>query len=97
MSSRTPTECIDLSTDTSANEIDRKDAIRALQRANECDELAELVRTSTLDDQYRRVALEALATPQCDSTLEILADDDSLDHERRDAAQTLLVDHDSDW
>jgi hypothetical protein len=90
MSSRTPEECVDLAVDESATEERRDTAIHELEMANECDELANLVRTDDLDGRYRRRALRALATPQCDSTLQRLAEDDALDRSLREAAEELL-------
>ena len=96
MSSRTPTECVDLATDPSANSADRIDAIHALKRANECDELAALVVMETLDESLRREALDTLATPQCDSTLENLVEDGELNAELHERASDLLTGLDSD-
>lgn len=90
MSSRTPEECIELAVDASASAGDREDAIRALARANECDELADLARTDDLEERYRRRALDALATPQCDSMLRTLVDEGSLDESVRGEAERLL-------
>ncbi|WP_436927640.1 hypothetical protein [Halosimplex amylolyticum] len=90
MSSRTPTECIELTIDSSASDEDRKDAIHALKQANECDELAHLVQTESLEDRFRHQALEALATPQCDSTLRDLSEGELSDRELREKASDLL-------
>lgn len=90
VSSRTPEECIDLATDESAAQEDREAAIDALKLSNDCDDLEDLVRMESLQERYRRHALQALATPQCDSTLRVLADDDALETELRDEADSLL-------
>lgn len=90
MSSRTPTECVDLATDESAADSARTDAIRALKRANECDELERLVRRDDLSEVYRREALNALATPQCDSTLRELVEEDPLEGPLHEEAAALL-------
>ena len=90
MSSRTPTECVELATDPQARDDDRKDAIHALKQANECDELADLVRTESLDERLRHQALEALATPQCDSTLRDISEGEVSDRELRVKASDLL-------
>ena len=90
MSSRTPEECIDLAIDEGADEADREGAIRELKTANECDELEALVRRESLDEQYRRQALEALATPQCDSTLRELVEEEPVGGSLQDDAEELL-------
>lgn len=90
MSSRTPSECITLATDESANEEDRSQAIRELKTANECDELAALARRDGLEDRYRREAIDALATPQCDSTLKEIADANSLSEDLRNLARDKM-------
>jgi hypothetical protein len=91
MSSRTPEECIALALDEGADEERRAGAIRELKTANECDELAALARRTELNDEYRRRALEALATPQCDSTLRELVDEGALEGELGEAAAKLLA------
>jgi hypothetical protein len=91
VSSRTPEECVDLALDEEAAEEDRTDAIRELKTANECDELEAIVRREDLDDAYRQQALEAVATPQCDSTLRELVDDGSLEDSIRQDAEALLA------
>ncbi|ELY70965.1 hypothetical protein [Natrinema versiforme] len=90
MSSRTPAECIDLALDEGADEERRADAIRELKTANECDELAALVREEDIDERYRRQALESLATPQCDSALRHLVDD-GLEGSLQGDAEELLA------
>ena len=90
MSSRTPEECIELVVDESAGEDQREDAIHELKLANECDELASLARTDDLSERYRERALRALATPQCDTTLHELVEDEGLDQSLRDEAKRLL-------
>jgi hypothetical protein len=96
VSSRTPEECIELATDESAAQEDREDAIDALKLSNDCDDLEDLVRMETLQERYRRHALQALATPQCDSTLRVIADDDGMEQELRDEADSLLAELDGD-
>lgn len=90
MSSRTPTECVDLATDDDAPDDARSEAIQELKHANECDELAALVRSIDLEAEFRRVALDALATPQCDSTLSDLGQDGGLEEDLRSKAAELL-------
>ncbi len=90
MSSRTPQECIDRALDESADGETRSAAIHELKTANECDELEALVRRESLDEQYRRQALEALATPQCDSTLRELVEEDPIGGSLQDDAAALL-------
>lgn len=90
MSSRTPAECTDLALDDGADEETRAGAIRELKTANECDELADIVRTERIADRYRQQALEALATPQCDSTLRQLVDDADLEGSLQRDAEELL-------
>ena len=90
MSSRTPTECVEIALDDGATEEQRAGAIRELKTANECDELEALVREERIDDRYRRQALEAMATTQCDSRLRNLVDDDVLEESlQRNAAELL--------
>lgn len=91
MSSRTPEECIELALAADAAEGTRLDAIRELKTANECDELEELVRNANLDERYRRVALESVATSQCESTLRELVDADCLEEPLRGEAESLLA------
>ncbi|WP_339104792.1 hypothetical protein [Haloterrigena salinisoli] len=90
MSSRTPEECIDLALDEGADEEQRAGAIRELKTANECDELAALVREGDIADRYRRQALEAMATSQCDSALRHLVDDAALEDPLQRDAEELL-------
>ena len=92
MSSRTPTECVDLATDRDAPADARTEAIQELKRANECDELAVMVRSDDLEEQFRLESLHALATPQCDSTLSKLGGDEALDEDLRAKASELLED-----
>ncbi|MFC6769584.1 hypothetical protein [Natrinema soli] len=91
MSSRTPEDCVELALDEEAAEADRTDAIHELKLANECDELEALVREASVDDWYRRHALEALTTPQCDSTLRELVDDEPLEGPLHQEAEELLA------
>ena len=91
MSSRTPEECIEVVVDESAGESQREGAIRELKLANECDELASLVRADDLSEQYRELALRALVTPQCDTMLSGLAEDEGLGQSLRDEAERLLA------
>lgn len=90
MSSRTPTECIDLATDPVAPDDARTEAIQELRNANECDELARLARSEDLEDQFRRDALRGLANPQCDSMLSELSQDEGLGEDLRERATALL-------
>lgn len=53
MSSRTPTECVELAANASADQDDRMDAIHELKLANECDELARLASNDDINDQLR--------------------------------------------
>lgn len=96
MSSRTPTECVDVATDSSASDEARREGIHALKQANECDELAALVRNEDLEERFRREALEALETPQCDTTLTQLVEEDSLNQELHNKASDLLRQQDDD-
>ena len=91
MSSRTPEECIELVVDESAGEDQREDAIHELKLANECDELASLARRDGLSERYRELALRALVTPQCDTTLYGLVEDEGIDQSIRDEAKCLLA------
>jgi len=90
MSSRTPIECVDVATDSSAADADREDAIEALKLAHECDELAALVREENLEAQFRRRALDSLGTPQCDSMLRDLVEKASLGPDLQSRAKDLL-------
>jgi len=90
MSSRTPTEYVDRATDSTASEADRIDAIHALKTANECDELAALVRNHEIATQFRHEALEAMGTPQCGDTLQFLVDRGVLDPDMRSRAVEIL-------
>ena len=94
VSSRTPTECVELATDESADQDEREHAIQELKNANECDELAELVRTDDLEDQYRRRALRSMGTSQCDSMLRKLVEEESLDQQLQQRAEEILADLD---
>jgi len=69
----------------------RAGAIRELRTANECDELEAIVRETSVDDRYRRQALEELATPQCDSTLRELVHDEPLEGPLHQEAEELLA------
>lgn len=90
MSSRTPEECVELALDESATESEREDAIHELEMANECDELDALVRRESLSDGLRQCALQALATPQCDTMLRRLAGEESLEPSLRQEAENIL-------
>lgn len=92
MSSRTPEECIELAVDEAADKDEREDAIHSLKMANECDELEGLVRMDELEDHYRQRALQALATPQCDSTLQELVAEGPLKQSLQEMAEGLLHD-----
>ncbi|MBX0305592.1 hypothetical protein [Haloarcula salinisoli] len=90
MSSRTPTEYVEKATDSSASEADRKEAIHALKTANECDELAAIVRNHDIEAQFRKEALEAMGTSQCDGTLQLLVDEEVLDSDMQSRAVEIL-------
>ena len=90
MSSRTPVECVDVATDSTASDEDRTDAIHALKQANECSELDALARNEDIGERFRREALRALATPQCESTLRELVGRELLDSELHATASDLL-------
>lgn len=90
MSSRTPTECVELAANASADQDDRMDAIHELKLANECDELARLASTDDIDDQFRQQALRSLGTAQCDSMLRKLVEDESLQQSLQEKAKNLL-------
>lgn len=90
MSSRTPEECVDVARDASADPDARESAIHELKMANECDELAGLVSSDEVDDRYRREALDAIATRQCDTKLEELVEEGSLDPSLQSDAEDLL-------
>ncbi|ELZ15267.1 hypothetical protein C477_18815 [Haloterrigena salina JCM 13891] len=96
MSSRTSTECVELALDDGADEERRAGAIRELKTANECDELAALARTERIADRYRRQALEALATSQCDSALRGLVEEEDLEESLQQTATELLATVDGD-
>lgn len=95
MSSRTPEECVELATDASADREDREEALEALKLANECDELADLVRTEDLEDQYRQQAIHFMGTAQCDSMLQTLVDEESLEQPLQREAEEVLSDLES--
>ena len=96
MSSRTPQECVTLAVDTTAPREAREDAIDDLRRANECDELADIAMDEGLETDYRRYALRAVATTQCDATLRDIVDRDDLEPSLQREAEALLHDLDSD-
>ena len=95
MSSRTPEECIEIAVDKSAKKENRNDAIHALKRANECDELKKLVHMENIEDHYRHEALHALATPQCDTTLKTLIEEGALNRSLREEAKDLFEEIDN--
>lgn len=90
MSSRTPEECVEVAVNASADQEDRSEAIHELKMANECDELAELVLMDDLENQLRQQALRSLGTPQCDSMIQRLIEDGSLDQSLQQEAENLL-------
>lgn len=96
MSSRTPQECVDLAVDSTAPREEREDAIDELRTANECDELAGVATDASLETDYRRYALEAMATPQCDSMLRDLIEAGELEDSLRREAEALLQDSSDD-
>ena len=83
-------DSFDTAMDESGEAEARESAINDLETANECDRLAELVRTDDIEDQYREQALEGLGHPQCQSTLETLVEEDDLPESLRDRAETLV-------
>lgn len=95
MSSRTPEECVELAVDSSAGREEREAAIDELKTANECDELADILSNDDLETRYRRRALRAVATRQCEATLERLVEERSLESSLRDEAESLLQELDS--
>lgn len=96
MSSRTPQECVDLATDTTAPREAREDAIDELRTANECDELAAVATNDALETDYRRYALQAMATPQCEEMLGELAEGGDLEASLERAAEGLVADRSGD-
>lgn len=96
MSSRTPQECVDLANDSAASRADREEAIDALEAANECDELADVVTNEDIDADLRGVALRALAGPQCDTTLRTVVEEGSLESPLQEEAESLLADQNDD-
>lgn len=90
MSSRTPEDCVALAVDASADPENRENAIHELKMANECDELAELASNDEIDGRYRTQALRFLGTPQCDSTLRRLVEEESLGSSLQETAEELL-------
>ena len=96
MSSRTPQECVDLASDTTASREERENAIDELRTANECDELAAVATNDALDADYRRYALEAMATPQCEEMLGKLTEGGDLEGSLERTAETLLDDSSED-
>ena len=90
MSSRTPVECVEVAVDASKDPDEREGAIHDLEMANECDELADLAVNEDLADRYRRLALRAIGTPQCDTTLQRLVEEESLEPPLREEAAELL-------
>ena len=90
MSSRTPKECVELVVDTSADSADRENAIHELKMANECDELARIVLNEDIEKLYRQQALRAIGTPQCDTTLDRLVEEESLEPSLQETGKKLL-------
>ncbi len=84
-------ECVELALDETAAAKARTDAINELKTANECDELEAFARTDDLGEQYRRRALESLATRHCDSTLHDLVDAEHLAKPCHQEAVELLT------
>ena len=83
-------DSFDTAMDESSEAEARESAINDLETANECDRLAELVRTDDIEDRYREQALEGLGHPQCRSMLETLVEEGSAPESLRDRAETLL-------
>jgi len=86
----TPESNVDVVVDESADEQSRKRAIEDLEAANECDELAEVVRNEDLESTYREHALENLAHPQCRPTLESLVESGDVPDAQQERAEALL-------
>ena len=82
-------ERYDIAVDESNDAEARERAIDDLETANECDELAKLVRADGLDDRYREQALASLAHPPCKQTLEQLLDAEDLPESLRGRAEEL--------
>lgn len=88
----TPEESFETAMDESSDDAAREEAIDALEAANECASLAAVVERDDVADRFRRQALDALATPQCDSALRRLSEHDALDASLREDAERLLED-----
>ena len=82
-------ERYDTAVDESSDAEAREQAIDDLEAANECDQLAKLVRADGLDDRYREQALASLAHPACEQTLERLLDAEDLPESLRGRAEEL--------
>lgn len=86
----TPEENYEIATDDSSDADTREEAIDALEAANECQRLQEIVHSDGLEERVRERALEGLANPQCRPTLENIADGGDLDGSLRERAESLL-------
>ncbi len=88
----TPEERFETAMDESHSREEREAAVDALAAANECDTLAKIAARDDFAAEFRRRALDELATPQCEATLRDLAADNGFD--LRDEAESLLEDVD---
>lgn len=88
----TPEENLEIAADESSDRAARESAIEDLEAANECDMLAELVQTDSLEKQFREQALTSLGHPQCESMLQKLVDSGDLSDGLQEQAEELLQD-----
>ncbi|RDI70650.1 hypothetical protein [Halopelagius longus] len=86
----TPEENHEIALDESSDREDRERAINQLEAANECDMLADLVRSDGLEDALRKQAFESLAHPQCKPTLETLVENGEVPEAFEGDGRTLL-------
>ena len=85
-----PAENFEIATDEYAALEARTTAISGLKMANECEKLETLVEGDDVADEVREHALDALAEPQCEATLESLATQDGLPEALGERARSLL-------
>lgn len=76
--------------DESNERSEREDAIDELRTANACDRLAELATMDDLGEEFRELAVEKLATPQCKPKLESLVESGDLPDSMHQQAETML-------
>lgn len=88
----TPEENLEIALDDAREAESREQAIGALQTANDCDALAEVVRADDVESEYRELAMTKLAHPQCKATLETLHESGEIPDSLRDQAEELLQD-----